>query len=172
MDSNNLGTQISTFGKLMERQCCDSLTIQQYAVNELEKKEDAVKDSKEKPRPEDQTVDDEDKERDDEEQEIDAKTLLEKSKLIKFWPAMEEEGWDDPADWEEMTNDDLTEIGIKGGNLKKWKKMMKVLGGGADDDNSAEELLGLKLAKFWPKMQEEGWDDTADWPSMNKKDLE
>jgi len=38
---------------------------------------------------------------------------------------MEEDGWDEPADWPEMTKEDLKELGIKGGNLKKWNRMIE-----------------------------------------------
>jgi len=92
----------------------------------------------------------------EEAQEVSAEALLAKWKLSKFWEKMEEDGWDEPQDWPEMTKEDLAEIGIKGGNLKKWQRGIKSLGGGAEEEDgddllSEQEMNMLRRICFKPE---------------------
>merc|ERR1712154_715797 len=69
-------------------------------------------------------------EKDADNEEIDGKALLEqwstkKIKLSKYWEAMEEDGFDDPTQWKDLTDDELKELKFKKGEIKLFKKELK-----------------------------------------------
>jgi len=64
------------------------------------------------------------------EEDLSAESLLEKWGFSKFWEKLEEEGWTDPQDWPDMSDEDLKDVGIKGGFRKRWKRHMKELRAG------------------------------------------
>jgi len=56
----------------------------------------------------------------------DFRTVLNKWGLGKFAGAMEENGYDDPQFWHEITEEELTDdMGMKKGHLKKWDAQMQ-----------------------------------------------
>ena len=64
---------------------------------------------------------DDDAKENESEEEDDWKTLLTKWGLAKFADAFEEEGYDDPQFWHEISENDLKDdMGMKKGHLKKW----------------------------------------------------
>jgi hypothetical protein len=50
------------------------------------------------------------------------KNILKELKLEKFIEVFAENGYDDETDWPSLTKEDLREIGLKGGHIKKWEK--------------------------------------------------
>merc|ERR1719356_93902 len=175
-DTNAMASQIKTFGALIERECCDKLTITQYSQKEeglqpfvqlfadqgihnlrsLKCRSDeefdelllqlgtAMKKDQEKTKGDIENQENVPAVSDDakEEEVVSADAVLEQFGLKKrFWDKMVEEGWDDAQDWPDVTGDDLKAIGIKGGNLKKWGRMIEKLGdynisAGAGDSSS------------------------------------
>lgn len=72
----------------------------------------------------------------------DPEQMLAKYKLGKFWQVLEDEGWDDPEQWADLTDDDLTEMGFKKGNINKFRKMLNKE---APDDAESSALTSLQL---------------------------
>eukprot|EP01083_Nonionella_stella_P159539 520531_1 len=57
------------------------------------------------------------------EEEIDHRALLKQWKLAKYAQTMEDEGWEDPVDWHELTDDDLkNDLGFSKGHIKKFRR--------------------------------------------------
>jgi len=73
----------------------------------------------------------------------DPEAMLKKYKLGKFWETLEDEGWDDPESWPDLTDDDLLEMGFKKGNINKFRKMLKKES--PDDDAPASNLTALQM---------------------------
>merc|ERR1712176_1397630 len=68
--------------------------------------------------------DDDQKEETDEKDES-GEALLTKWGLADYWDAMKDEGWEDVHDWKELTEDNLKEMGFKGGHIKKFNRKYK-----------------------------------------------
>lgn len=91
----------------------------------------------------------------------DPEAMLKKYKLGKFWATLEDEGWDDPEQWGDLTDDDLLEMGFKKGNINKFRKM---LGKEAPDDapqyaNLTERQVNLmrkicRKPEMWENLEE------------------
>jgi len=114
-------------------------TAQENTANEEQETKEPNDDRKEE-----KTADPDDA---DDAEPMSAEELLTKYKLQKFWPKFEEEGWDDVQDWHEMTADDLKELGIKGGNAKKWNRLAKELKGEPIDDEPESTSLLNNMQK-------------------------
>lgn len=54
----------------------------------------------------------------------DWRALLDEWRLSKFVDEFEENGYDDPRDWCEMTDEELKGFGMRMGHLRKWKRLM------------------------------------------------
>jgi len=186
MDTNKMGAQIKTFDELINRECSDKLTIRQYADEEEDLKplvqffaddgktkmrslkcrgeeefeeiismleEAAAKQLEENKEPDAAATDADDEKT---EEVVSGEALLAKWGMSRYWKKMEEDGWDDPRDWHEMTTEDLKEVGFKGGHLRKWPKKIKELGGGSLLTASQKGLLREICFKpeTWEKFEE------------------
>jgi len=76
----------------------------------------------------------------------DPEQMLTKYKLGKFWAKLEEEGWDDPEEWADLTDDDLTEMGFKKGNINRFRKMLNKESPDEEEQGNLSKLQ-LRLIK-------------------------
>ena len=144
--SNKLDAQIGTFGELVSRECQGKLTVEQYfgdtnlkrfipilakggylnlhdlrCANDdeyreiLEVIEDGIKDEK-----------GDDDEKEEEKEDVDAgRKLLEEWRLGNYWNAMRDDGWEDPVDWQDLSDDQLKRMGFRDGHIKMFKRKLK-----------------------------------------------
>jgi len=77
------------------------------------------------------------------EAEPEPEALLIKYKLGKFWAVLDGDGWDDPEQWPDLTDDDLKEMGFKKGNINKFRKMLNKEA--PDDDAQCANLTALQM---------------------------
>merc|ERR1712228_695574 len=93
---------------------------------------------------------------DDDEKENETKAVKSFDVLLKEWglekyiDKMQDEGWDDPEDWQEITDDELQKhIGFSRGHIKKWHRKFNEWNEIGANKKEAEELERQR------KMQEE-----------------
>jgi len=155
--SNRLDVEVGTFGTMLTRECDDSVTAETYFNSLLKRLapfaaaltakgydtlksmicadddefadivavlEKAIKlsnagdDSKDDEKTESVVV---------EEEEVSGKDLLDQWKLSQFWDKLEADGYDEPKEWGDIDDDELTEMGFKKGHIKRWKKNIEQL---------------------------------------------
>eukprot|EP01084_Bolivina_argentea_P028949 53770_1 len=144
ISTNKLSTQISTFGEIIKQQCSTKLSIQNYFTDiepELQRFVPILE-------AKNMYYLDDIKCHDQEEFDSDILTLLQDSitaeqkndssveisgselaeQLLQSWglgqyiKMLKNEGWEDPVDWAELTEEDLLELNFKKGHMKKFKR--------------------------------------------------
>ena len=76
-------------------------------------------------RQEQQQSEENEEEKQDEKPEISFKELLTEWRLEKYIEKFGDEGWDEVETWNELTEEDLEEMGLKKGERKKFMKKYK-----------------------------------------------
>jgi len=141
MDTNRMSTQIKTFETMINRECSDKLTIEQYADEEEELKP-LVGIFRNDGKVNMHTLKCNDNE------EFEDLVSMVNTALAKQQEEMKD---DTPKDSEErpgQTEETKQEEVSPEALLKQWN-----------------------LHKFWESMKEEGWDDPNDWPEIEEEDL-
>jgi len=71
--------------------------------------------------------------------------------LKKYWAKFEEDGWDDPETWKDITDEDLTEMGFKKGHMAKFKKLLNKESPDGDAGLSPLQLQTLRTICLKPQ---------------------